>query len=397
VSSATPTSPVPVLIFGAHIAALGVLRVLAGHRTPTFVVDHTTNVIIRSRWYRAPGRTLAETADSAILAEYLGGLDIDRAVLIPCSDQWAVAVSGLPDDLKARFPASLPPRGAVEDFVDKDRFRGLTDRLDLPRPRSIPITGVADLERIADADLREGFLKPTESARHNRAFKTKGFFIASRDDARRRVAEATAVGVAYTLQEWIPGDMASTILIDGFVDRTGEIKAMVARRRVRMDPPKLANTCSDVTIPLGDVEACLPPLRTLLEATAYRGIFNVEFKYDARDGRFKIIELNPRPFWLIGHIERAGVDLPWMAYFDALELPVPEPGPYQVGRYGMYEIVDATAIVRAWTHLRRPEGPVLRPWLRGDRALFWFRDPMPAIGGIGQIIGRRLGRRQAAT
>ena len=140
VSSATPTSPVPVLIFGAHIAALGVLRVLASHRIPTFVVDDTTNVIIRSRWYRAPGRTLAETADSAILAEYLRGLDIERAVLIPCSDQWAVAVAGLPDDLKARFPASLPPRGAVEDFVDKDRFRGLTDRLDLPRPRSIPIS-----------------------------------------------------------------------------------------------------------------------------------------------------------------------------------------------------------------------------------------------------------------
>jgi D-aspartate ligase len=394
--SSTPLVP-PVLVLGAHIAALGVLRVLAGHRIPTFVVDATTNVIIRSRWYRAPGRRLAETADSEILAEYLRGLDIERAVMIPCSDQWAVAVAGLPDDLKARFPASLPPRSAVEDFVDKDRFRGLTDRLDLPRPRSIPIVGVADLDGVDDADLREGFLKPTESARHNRAFKTKGFFIASRDDARRRVAEAMAVGITYTLQEWIPGDMASTILIDGFVDRTGEIKAMVARRRVRMDPPKLANTCSDVTIPLADVESCLPALRTLLEATAYRGIFNVEFKYDARDGRFKIIELNPRPFWLIGHIERAGVDLPWMAYLDALELPVPDPGPYQVGRYGMYEIVDATAIVRAWTHLRRPEGPVLGPWLRGDRALFWFRDPMPAIEGIGQIIGRRLGRRQSAT
>ena len=392
-----PEPRLPVLIFGAHIAALGVLRVLARHGIPTFVVDDTTNVIVRSRWYRAPERTLPETSDSALLAEYLHGLGLPRAVLIPCSDQWAAAVAGLPADLRDRFPSSLAPLEAVEDFVDKDRFRALTDRLDLPRPRSIPINAVTDLDRVSDEDLGEGFLKPTESARNNRVFKTKGFFISSRADARRRVEQASAAGITFMLQEWIPGDMSSTILIDGFVDRHATVKAMLARRRVRMDPPKLANTCSDVTIPLADVDGCLPALRTLLEAVRYRGIFNVEFKFDARDGRFKIIELNPRPFWLIGHIERAGIDLPWMAYLDAQELPVPEPPAYEVGRYGMYEIVDATAIVRAWSRLRRPEGPVIKPWLRGDRALFWFRDPLPAVGGVGQSVARRLGLRSAAT
>jgi predicted ATP-grasp superfamily ATP-dependent carboligase len=194
------------------------------------------------------------------------------------------------------------------------------------------------------------------------------------------------------LQEWIPGDMSKTFLIDGFVDRDGTIRAMVARRRVRMDPPRLANTCSDVTIPLDEVADCLPALHTVLEATKFRGIFNVEFKYDERDGTFKIIEVNPRPFWLIGHIERTGVDLPWMSYLDAQELPIPEPPPYQVGRYGMYEIPDATAIARAWSSFHRPEGPVLEPWLKGDKALFWWSDPLPAVSGVWQIIGRRAGR-----
>ena len=58
-----------------------------------------------------------------------------------------------------------------------------------------------------------------------------------------------------------PGEPAKTILIDGFVDRTGKIPGMVARRRVRMDPPRLANTCSDVTIPTGGCQrmpSCAP-------------------------------------------------------------------------------------------------------------------------------------------
>ena len=401
VSNVLPAAPVPVLIFGAHIAALGVLRVLVKRGIECYVVDETTNVIARSRWYRPTERTLPESADSDALAGFLQALPVPRAVLIPCSDQWALAVAGLPAETRQRFPASVAARETVEQCVDKDRFRALVDRLDIPRPRTVLIREPADLDRATDDDLANGFLKPTESHRHNRRFGTKGFFVRSRDAARRLVEEASAAGITFMLQEWIPGDMSKTFLIDGFVDREGTITAMVARRRVRMDPPRLANTCSDVTIPVSDVSDCLPALRTLLAAVDYRGIFNVEFKLDERDGRFKIIELNPRPFWLIGHIARAGVDLPWMSYLDAQELPVPAAAPYQVGRYGLYEIPDATAIARAWSSFRRPEGPVLEPWLRGDRALFWWSDPLPALGGLGQALGRRvrraLGRDRRAT
>jgi predicted ATP-grasp superfamily ATP-dependent carboligase len=391
-----PAALRPVLIFGAHIAALGVLRVLARRGIPVFVVDDTTNIITKSRWHRPAEQTLAETSDPAVLAGYLTSLDLPGAVLIPCSDRWALAVAGLPTELRQRFPASIAPYDAVASFVDKDRFHALVDRLDLPRPRSIPIARSADLELATDEDLANGFLKPTESQRHNQVFKSKGSFVRSRDEAIRLVDEAAAAGITFLLQEWIPGDMSQTFLIDGFVDRTGAITAMAARRRVRMDPPRLANTCCDVTIPLSEVEACTPALRTLLHAVAYRGIFNVEFKLDARDGRFKIIELNPRPFWLIAHIAQAGLDLPWMSYLDAQGLDVPTEPPYEVGRFGMYEIPDAAAIARAVRARRRPQGSVLGAWFRGDRALFWWRDPLPALAGIAGIIGRRVRHPDAA-
>ncbi len=384
-------SQTPVLIFGAHIAALGVLRMLARRGVPTYVVDDTTNIITRSRWYRPTRPTLQESSDSTALAAFLERLDIPRAVLIACSDQWALAVAGLPDSLKERFPASIAPVESIAQLVDKSGFRALVDRLDLPRPRTLLVRDPADLDAASDEDLAHGFLKPTESQAHNRRYGTKGAFVSSREEAARLVRDAREAGITYMLQEYIPGGVSMTYLIDGFVDRTGEIVAMGARRRLRMDPPRLANTCSDVTIPMAQVEAALPALRTLLTDLRYRGIFNVEFKLDARDRTFKIIEVNPRPFWLIGHIAMTGMDLPWMAYLDAQDLPVPAPTSIQVGRYGMYEIPDATAILRALVNRRRPDGPVLRSWLTGDRALFWWRDPMPAVAGVSQMIGRRIG------
>jgi predicted ATP-grasp superfamily ATP-dependent carboligase len=391
VSTATDGRP-PVLIFGSHLAALGVLRVLARHGITAYVADETSNVIVRSRWYRPAQRTLQETADPAVLAEYLRSLSLPTAVLFPCSDQWALAVSGLPAELRERFPASIAPHVAIEQFVDKDRFRELVDHLDIPRPRTMAIREPADLARASDEELAMGFLKPTESQAHNRRFKTKGFFIESRKHAQGLVEQAREAGITFMLQEWIPGGASNAFIIDGFVDRHGEIRALHARRRLRMEPPRLANTCCDVTIPLDDVAACMPALRTLLAATRYRGIFMIEFKFDERDGRFKIIELNARPFWLVGHVERAGVDLPWMSYLDAQGLDVPKVASYQVGRYGMYEILDAAAIARAVAGRRRPEGPVLKPWLLGDKALFWWSDPMPALGGLGQAVLRRFGR-----
>lgn len=390
------TSPVidraalPVIVMGAHIAALGTLRVLARRGIEVHVLDATEDIITRSRWYRPTQPTLAETADPEVLAAVLRRLDLPGAVLIPCSDTWALAVAGLPEDLRARFPSSLAPADAIGAFVDKERFAALTERLDLARPRTIRIDGPADVERLA-AELESGvtwFLKPTQSQRHNRRFGTKGAFIASPAEAAEHVRVASEAGITFLMQEWIPGDPAATILLDGFVDRHGRVAALVARRRVRMYPQRLANTCCGVTIPLAEVADAVDTVRTLVAAVHHRGIFNVEFKLDARDGRHKIIEVNPRPFWMIGQIADAGVDLPHLAYLDAQGLPVPAVDAYRLGRYSAYELVDAKAIAHAWRHGRRASGSVLRSWVTGDRALFWWSDPRPAVRGLQLALGR---------
>jgi predicted ATP-grasp superfamily ATP-dependent carboligase len=389
VATLETTPRVPVLIFGPHLAALGVLRLLGERGVQGYGVEATSNIIVRSRWYRAAERTLRETADSDELAEFLQSFHLPRAVLVPCTDIWTLAVAGLPVETRQRFPASVAPRQAVEQVVDKDRFRALLDRLGIPYPRTLTLQGPADLDLATDSDLANGFLKPTDSQRHNRLFGKKGFFVHSRLEAARLVEKASAAGITFMLQDWIPGNMSKTILIDGFVDRHGTIATMVARRRLRMDPPKLANTVSAVTIPLAEVSEATSALTRLLADIEYRGIFNVEFKFDERDRQFKIIDVNPRPAWFMSPIARAGVDLPWMSYLDAQELPVPAPSPYQVGRYGLYEIRDGAAIVRALATFRRPEGPVLVPWLRGDRTLFWWSDPLPAFGDVWRILRQR--------
>ena len=387
-----PATPrLPVLIFGTHITALAVLRVFHSRGIESYVVDAAKDIINRSRWYRPAERLLAETSDSDELADYLRSLTLPRAVLMACSDRWTEAVAGLPADVRERFPASVPPLAAVEQFVDKFRFRDLVEGLGIPHPDTIALADLADLDRATEAELAAGFLKPTKSHLFHLEFGTKGFCVTSREEAASLVEQASAAGITLMLQEWIPGDPSRSYLIDGFFDRHGSLTTILARRRVRMDPPRIANTASHVTVPLEEAAEAPAMIQMLLEKVAYRGIFNVEVKFDVRDGRFKIIEVNPRPFWHIGHVERAGVDLPWMAYLDAQGLPVPAPPPYKKGRYGLYEISDANAVLRAWSSFRRPDGPVLGPWLRGDHTLLWWGDMGPGAVDLRRAVRRRVG------
>jgi predicted ATP-grasp superfamily ATP-dependent carboligase len=386
------TSPrPPVLVLGKHVTGLGALRTFAKRGIEAYVAEDTKDVITSSRWYRRPAATLPETTDGEELGRYLRELEIERAVLFPCSDRWTQAVAARPHDVRDRFPAAVASRDVVDTFIDKERFRQLVERLDIPAPRTMPIVEPADLDTAPPDLLRTAFLKPTDSQRYGRRFGTKGFFVDDLPAARQHVAAAAAEGIGFMLQEWIPGEIGATILVDGFVDRTGSIRGIQPRRRVRMDPPRLANTACSVTIPMAEVESAIAIIRRLLEAIDYRGIFSVEFKQDARDGQWKIIEVNPRAFWMVANVAAAGLDTPWMAYLDALELPVPVLTRYQVGRYGHYEVPDAAAILRALAHGRRPNGSVLRPWLLGDHLMFWWTDPMPGLLDIRNAIARRAG------
>lgn len=379
----------PVLILGKGPTALGVLRVLARDGLDARSVDLTDDAIIRSRWYRPAERALRETADSTVLAAYLASLTMPRAVLLACTDPWTAAVAGLPAETRSRFPASISSRATVDTCLDKGSFRGLIERLGIPAPRSLPIAAPDDLALADDELLDHGFLKPTDSQAFNRRYGTKGAFVSSRAEAQRFVEDAAEAGIRLLLQEWIPGPPPRTVHLDGFVDRTGRVTAMVARRRQRMEPPRLAVSASNVTIALDEVDPAVRMARRLLAELDYRGIFNVEFKYDDRDGEFKIIEVNARPFIYIAHIAAAGVDLSWMSYLDAQELPVPTSTGYQIGRWGVYELPDAAAIVRALRTHHRTDGPVLRPWLTGDHLTFWPSDPAPAIVEFSRALRRR--------
>jgi len=122
-------------------------------------------------------------------------------------------------------------------------------------------------------------------------------------------------------------------------------------------------------------------LDRLFAHLSYRGVFEAEFKYDERDGRFKLLEVNPRPWSFIGFAADCGVDLSEMAYWDALDVPVEPVATYRVGRHCVVGL-DRFACSQLFRQGRLTLWAWVREWIGAHQLLFTWRDPLPALARL---------------
>ena len=70
----------------------------------------------------------------------------------------------------------------------------------------------------------------------------------------------------------------------------------------------------------------------LLLAAGYEGLAEVEFMFDTRDNTYKLLEVNPRVWGWHTLAGRAGVDLPFLFYQDAVGEPAADSAGVREGR-----------------------------------------------------------------
>jgi predicted ATP-grasp superfamily ATP-dependent carboligase len=381
----------PAVVVGSGLGALGALRLLRRAGIPAYSLPAVPSHESRSRWARPLPGTRATLADSP-LAEILAACSLERAALIPCSDAVLGAISLLPVPLAARFPSSTPAPAAVAQLTRKDKFASLLRSLEIAHPTTLIIDDPQDLERFADMPFTHLFLKPVDSASFMRSYGVKGCRVRDMDDARRQLGKVHGDGHRVVVQEYVPGPGCNHYLIDGFVDAGGTVRALFARRRLRMFPPDFGDSTHMVSVALSEVEPAVEALRKILAAVRYRGIFSGEFKRDERDGLFKILEVNARVWIYVEFAGRCGVDVCTMSYRDALGLPVIEQVHYRTGVRLVSPYLDLAAVRYAWRKGEMTGGAWLRSWAGAQQPTFNLSDPLPAVADW-YDVSRKLLRR----
>jgi predicted ATP-grasp superfamily ATP-dependent carboligase len=388
----------PVLILSGGVTGLGVLRTFSRQGIPAYVyATPLTDPIRHSRWYRTlPGandQSPTPTPSVALLEQVLADSKLRGAFLCACSDDWNRVVAAFAERTAGPFVSMAPPAVALEILQNKANLAMLLQALGVPMPNTLPVA--SNIAELPPSNGSFYFLKPIDSQSFLARFGIKGIRVSSADEARRWIDVITAADMKVVLQEYIPGSAAEHFFIDGYADRTGVIKALFARRRKRMYPLDFGNSTSMVSVPLSEIPAAVDSVQRVLTAADYHGIFSVEFKRDPRDGTFRLLEINARPWWFVDFAVRCGVDVCRMAYDDAQGSEVQAVEKYSVGAtciFPYYDFFSMQTMVAAglisWRGWAFEVAKALQPVACLD-------DPKPVMVATARILGKALRNRLA--
>ncbi len=310
--------PPAVVVDVGWVNGLAAIRSLGRAGGAVVAVDHRPWALgLRSRYalpVMAPNAGDDEDGFVARLVE-LGDALGRPAPIFPTHDVWLNAIARRQEELGDRFLCPFPSWDTLARIQNK--------RAQLEAAQAagvdVPETGHPRSAAEAVAVGREiGFpvlVKPADPIEFKRRHQRQAFRCETA--AELEAAYAQAEEHEPMVQELIPGGDDALYTLGSYLDASGRPLGVFSGRKIRQTP-RLVGTCR-VGEALWVQEVVDAGLR-LLAAVEYRGLSQVELKRDPRDGRYKLMEINPRLFQWHGLAAACGVDLPRLAYEDLLGL-----------------------------------------------------------------------------
>lgn len=350
--------------------------------------------VVRSRYSRGhvqmpdPARS-----EEAVLATLLDLADRLRArpILLPTDDVAALFVDDHPALAEAfRLPAQ--PSGLPRRLSDKRHLHQLCLAAGVPSPEArFPASRHEMRQQVEEL----GFpvvIKSMDPTLLRRRPNARSVAIAADLDEAMALYDAMEDPAApnLMLQEFIPGDARSVWMFNGYFDRSGECRIGFVGQKIRQAPPHTGATTLGIAARNPTVDELA---RRLLKEAGYRGIVDLGFRFDARDQRYKLLDVNPRigsSFRLF--VSRNGLDVARALYLDMTDQPIPA-SEIRPGRRWWVEDQDAATCLKL---LRSGELNIreIASSFRGVEEAAWISrdDPAPALALFREILRHLITR-----
>jgi len=381
------------LVMDADYRGLEVVRSLGRHGIPVWVLQHGDQLLATlSRFNR---RTLSwPSQDEAENVNFLVQLaereNLVNWVLFPTGDEGTALVARHHETLSRHFRLTTPPWDALKWLYDKRLTYELADRVGVDRPWTV---WPANRDDVAASECSYPvILKPAYRNRFNRFTASKAWRIDTREQLIARYTEASTLVDPGTLmiQELVPGGGGSQFSYTALCQDGQPIASLTANRsrQIPMDFGRASTFVETVEDPATTAAAT-----RLLAALRYTGIIEVEFKRDLRDGKLKLLDINPRVWGWHSLCGFAGVDYPYLLWLLSNGEPIPE----AKAALGMRWVRMSTDLPTAIREILRGRLS-LREYLRSIRppvapAIYASDDPLPGVLEmplLAYLLGKRL-------
>jgi D-aspartate ligase len=369
--------PVGALVVGGDHPGLGIARSLGRRGIPVYVIDDRFCISSFSRYATRVIKVddlLDEAKTVSAVMEIGERFNLRDWVLFPTRDETVAAFSRNRDKLAKFFRVTTGEWESVEWAWDKKKTYELCTRLGIPCPKTFNVRGAEELPSLySNLPLA---IKPAIKENFFYATGAKAWRANSPQELDELYARAIRQirPEEILIQEIIPGSGQEQFSYCAFV-REGRPYNILTAQRARQHPREFGRASSYVeTLEMPEIEELS---ERFVRAINLHGLVEIEFKRDPRDGNYKLLDVNARPWGFHSLGAACGVDFPYLSYADQLGLHEAESrGEPGVGWLRL--LTDIPTSLSDFAHGSLSIGDYLRS-LRATRvdAVFSWKDPLP--------------------
>lgn len=354
-SSQKSSEIVPAVVLCLTATGLTVARSLNAHGVPVVGVDGDRFQI--GHHSRAVGKRIVLSCQKQpdILLENLisyARMSSSKPLMLAAGDDELQYISRFAEQIKEYYviPDSYNPKFSGL-MLDKIKFYQTCEELGA----EIPVTFYPqNIDDVADAARRIAYpaiIKPGFGHAWRERFKGKKVLeVFSADEMINCFTEYGMAPKEMVLQEVVLGTEDNIAVFGGYFDRQSEPVSVFTARKTRQYPPMFgsASLCESLWYPEVSEMSI-----DLVQKMGYNGICGTEYKWDPRDNKWKLMEINFRPTLWFAITRASGVDIVYDAYLDLLDLPVEKKiGTQKDGVLWQYLVRD---MVSSYSYLRKKE------------------------------------------
>lgn len=309
----------PAFVLGMFETGLAVGRSLGRNGIKVFGFDFKKDVGFYSKYIKARICPNPLTDEEKILDYLIRFADKfeNKPVLFITSDNYLNFISRNRNKLKKYFFMNLPDYKVIESITDKYKQCQLALKAGIPFPKTYFLEDLEKVNQIKDKIKYPAFVKGKESTSWRKEIKgIKGFVVNNQDELVENFNIVFNKGLEAIVQELIIGPDTNHFKFNAYVSQNGEFLLQFTLRKIRQNPIRFG---------IGSVVESIeyPELMEIgkkyFKSINYRGVGSAEFKLDERDGKLKLIELNPRYWQQNSLADKCGMNFPLVEYFEVTQ------------------------------------------------------------------------------
>ena len=266
-----------------------------------------------------------------------------RCILLPTTDDATLFVAEQAGPLRESF--IFPDRSAelVRSLCSKKLMYFLARKHQVPTPQTSFPQCRRDVIEFMEGATFPIMLKAIDGSRLAQRVGKKMFIVRTKSElleAYDRAEDPAAPNLM--VQEYIPGGDDVVWMFNGYFNRASECLLGFTGKKIRQYP--IHTGCTSLGICLKN-QAIEQLTRRFMREIGYRGILDIGYRFDARDGLYKVLDINPRigaTFRLF--VGQRGMDVARAMYSDLTGGSV-EPDYAREGRKWIVEDIDFVSSV----------------------------------------------------